>query len=45
MFGRGIGADPEAGLGHGRPWLTFSIFKTDPGQADQVVDAELSHEL
>lgn len=35
MFGRGIWADPGAGLRRGRPWLTFSVFKTDPGQADQ----------
>lgn len=40
MFRRGICAGPGAGLRHGRLWLTFSIFKTDPGQADQVVGAD-----
>lgn len=40
MFRRGKSAGPQAGLCHDRPWLTFSIFKTDPGQADQVVDAD-----
>ena len=40
MFGRGICAGLGAGLRHGRPRLAFSIFKTDPRQADQVVDAD-----